>query len=92
MSKDYKLGTFCIDIKCPKHKAIEGLDENAYIERKKEQCKKCEAWQFFIWSKEKYYHIVKTAPQMSNKELAARIRGLDIVRIEDLTEDEIMCL
>jgi len=29
---------------------------------------------------------------MSSKELAARLRGLDIVRVEDLTEDEIMCL
>jgi hypothetical protein len=34
MSKEYKSGTFCIDIKCPKHKALKGLEGKAYIEKK----------------------------------------------------------
>ena len=31
-------------------------------------------------------------PEMSSKELVARIKGIDPVRVENLTEDEILCL
>jgi hypothetical protein len=31
-------------------------------------------------------------PEISSKELAARIKGIDVVRVEDLTEDEILTL
>lgn len=92
MSKEYKSGTFCIDIKCPKHKALEGLDGNAYIEKKQEHCKECHAWQFINWAKDNKFRIVHTWPQVSNKQLAAMIKGIDPVRVEDLTEEEIMCL
>jgi hypothetical protein len=92
MEKEYKIGSFCKDIKCPKHKALEGLSGNTYLRKKHVHCKDCEAWKFFNWSKEKTFRIVHSLPQMSNKELAARLRGLDVVRVEDLTEDEIMCL
>ncbi len=33
-----------------------------------------------------------TMPEISSKQLAAMIKGIDIVRVEDLTEDEILCL
>jgi len=92
MEKEYQIGTFCKDIKCRKHKALEGLSGNAYLRKKNVHCADCEAWKFFNWLKEKKFRIVHSLPQMSSKELAARLRGLDIVRVEDLTEDEIMCL
>ena len=92
MSKEYKIGAFCIDINCQKHKDLEGLDGEAYLEKKRVHCKDCSGWIFFNWAKDNKWRIVHTLPQMSNKELAARIRGIDIVRVEDLTEDEIMCL
>ena len=34
----------------------------------------------------------QTQPEISNRQLAAMIKGIDPVRVEDLTEDEIMCL
>ncbi len=92
MSKEYTSGTFCIDIKCPKHKALEGISGNAYIEKKKIHCKDCYAWLFFTWMKDNKWRIVHTLPQLSNKQLAAMIKGIDPVRVEDLTEDEILCL
>ena len=92
MEKEYQIGTFCKDIKCRKHKALEGLSGNAYLRKKNVHCADCEAWKFFNWVKDKKFRIVHSLPQMSSKELAARLRGLDIVRVEDLTEDEIMCL
>ena len=92
MCKEYISGTFCIDIKCPQHKAIEGLEGTAYIEKKKVHCKDCYAWLFFNWMKNNKWRIVLTQPELSNKQLAAMIKGIDPVRVEDLTEDEIMCL
>jgi len=92
MSKEYKSGTFCIDIKCPKHQALEGLDGNAYIEKKQEHCKDCCAWLFFNWLKDNKWHIVHTTPELTNKQLAAMIKGIDPIQVEDLTEDEILCL
>ena len=92
MSKEYTSGTFCIDIKCHQHKALEGLEGTAYIEKKQVQCKDCYAWRFFIWMKDNKWRIVRTQPELSNKQLAAMIKGIDPVRVEDLTEDEILCL
>lgn len=92
MSKEYKSGTFCIDIKCPKHKALSGLEGKAYMAKKKVLCKECYAWRFFNWAKDNQWRIVHTLPQLSNKQLAAMIKGIDPVRVEDLTEDEILCL
>jgi hypothetical protein len=49
-------------------------------------------WCIFIWTKDQKWRIVQTQPEISNKQLAAMIKGIDPVRVEDLTEDEIMCL
>jgi hypothetical protein len=92
MSKEYKSGTFCIDIKCPKHKALAGLEGKDYIKKKKVHCKDCYAWIFFMWMKDSKWRIVRTQPELSNKQLAAMIKGIDPVRVEDLTADEILCL
>jgi hypothetical protein len=92
MSREYKSGTYCIEVKCPKHKELEGLTGDAYLKKKKVHCKKCLAWQFFSWAKDNQWRIVHTWPEVSNKQLAAMIKGIDPVRVEDLTEEEIMCL
>lgn len=92
MSKEYASGTFCIDISCSKHNALDGLKGAAYIEKKKVLCKDCYAWRFFTWMKDNQWRIVHTLPEMSNKQLAAMIKGIDPVRVEDLTEEEILCL
>jgi phage FluMu protein Com len=92
VSKEYTSGAFCIDIKCPQHKVLEGLEGNAYIEKKQVHCKDCYAWLFFTWMKDNKWRIIRTQPELSNKQLAAMIKGIDPVRVEDLTEDEIMCL
>jgi len=92
MSKEYVSGTFCIDIKCPKHKELEKLKGKAYMTKKKKHCKDCYAWIFFNWVKDNKWRIVHTWPEVSNKQLAAMIKGIDPVRVEDLTEEEIMCL
>jgi hypothetical protein len=42
--------------------------------------------------KDNEWRIVRIQPEMSNKQLAAMIKGIDPVRVEDLTEDEILCL
>jgi hypothetical protein len=92
MSKEYTSGTFCVDIKCPKHKDLEGLNGKAYIEKKQLHCKKCNAWLFFNWMKDNKWSIIHTWNEVSNKQLAAMIKGIDPVRVEDLTEEEILCL
>ncbi|PKL39609.1 MAG: hypothetical protein CVV44_05150 [Spirochaetae bacterium HGW-Spirochaetae-1] len=90
--KDYQSGMFCIDINCAHHKALEGLKDNAYMDRKKELCGGCYAWKFFVWLQDHKYRMVQTLPEMPNRELVARIKGIDPVRVEDLTDDEILCL
>ncbi len=90
--KEYRSGMFCIDIKCAHHGALEKLEGEEYLEAKKTLCTDCYAWKFFNWLHENKYRIVQTMPEMSNRELVARIRGIDPVRVEDLTEDEIICL
>ena len=92
MSREYTSGAFCIDIKCPQHKVIEGFEGNAYMEKKQVHCKDCYAWLFFTWMKDNKWRIIRTQPELSNKQLAAMIKGIDPVRVEDLTEDEILCL
>jgi hypothetical protein len=92
VSKEYISGTFCIDIKCPQHKALEELEGKTYAEKKRVHCKDCYAWRFFNWMKDNKWRIVRIQPEMSNKRIAAMIKGIDPVRVEDLTEDEILCL
>ncbi len=92
MTKKYKSGTFCIDIQCPKHKDLESLQGNAYLEKKRTQCKECKAWKFFLWLDDHEYRIISTLKEISAKELAARLKGIDPVRVQDLTIDEILCL
>jgi len=92
MAREYTSGTFCGDIKCPRHAALEGLEGNAYFERKNNHCGDCFAWQFFMWLRDNKWRIVHTLPEISNRQLAAMIKGIDPVKVEDLTEDEILCL
>jgi hypothetical protein len=92
MADRYKSGTFCIDIQCPRHKELEGLEGDAYLEKKKVVCEDCRAWQFFLWLDKHGYRIVKAVDEMPAKELAARIKGIDPVTVKDLTIDEILCL
>jgi hypothetical protein len=91
-SRKYKSGTFCIDISCPRHRDLESLEDEAYLEKKKDHCKDCYAWQFLIWLDNHDYRILQTLPEISSKKLAAMIRGIDPVRVEDLSIDEILTL
>ncbi len=92
MSKRYQSGMFCVDIGCPRHEPLEGLQGEAYLNKKAEHCAECYAWRFFAWLRDKNYRIVLTMPEMASRELVARIKGIAPVRVEDLTEDEILCL
>jgi len=92
MHKKYESGTFCRSINCPQHAPLEGLSGDAYLEKKAMHCKECYAWKFLNWTKDNGWRIVMTMPEISSKQLAAMIKGIDIVRVEDLTEDEILCL
>lgn len=83
---------FCRGISCARHVPLEELKGNEYLEKKAEHCKDCNAWVFLNWLKDNGYRIVKTVPEISSKELAARIKGMDVVHVEDLTEDEILSL
>jgi len=91
MTDKYKSGTFCVDIQCPKHKDLESLEGNAYLEKKKTYCKECTAWEFFLWLDKHGYRIVKTH-EISAKELSARLKGIDPLTVENLTTDEILCI
>jgi hypothetical protein len=91
-TKKYKSGTFCKDIGCPHHKELESLEGEAYLEKKKNHCRECLAWQFFLWLNKHDYRIVMTLPEISARELSARLKGIDPVRVEDLTIDEILTL
>jgi hypothetical protein len=91
-AKKYKSGTFCIDIACPRHKDLESLEGEAYLEKKKVHCRECYAWQFLSWLDKHDYRIVLTQPEVSAKDLAAMLKGIDPVRVEDLTIDEILTL
>ena len=90
--KEYVSGQFCIDVKCPNHEALEGFDGDDYLAKKAIHCKECFAWIFFNWMKEHNWKIVKTIPEMSAREIAARIKGIDPDRVEDITVEEIMCI
>ncbi len=92
MSKKYQSGTFCIDIKCEQHKPLEAYSGEEYLRRKAVHCKDCYAWMFLSWLKERNWRILLTQDQMSSKELVARLKGIDPVKVEDLTEDEILSL
>ncbi len=92
MKMKYKSGTFCVDIQCPKHKELEALEGDAYLEKKRIHCKECNAWKFFLWLEEHNYRIVSTLNEISAKELAARLKGIDPVTVEHLTIDEILCI
>ena len=74
----YVSGQYCIDICCPVHEELKSLEDDEYVNKKNELCAD--------------WRIVKTVPEMSAKSLAAAIKGIDPVRVEDLTMDEILCL
>lgn len=90
--RKYVSGQFCIDIKCSHHTALDGLKGDAYMKKKAVNCVDCAAWKFYLWLKDHRYRIVMTPSEMSAKELAAHIKGIDPVKVEDLTLDEILCL
>jgi hypothetical protein len=92
MQKKYESGTFCKSIQCEKHAPLEGLSGESYLQKKSVHCRECFAWRFLNWTKDNGWRIVMTMPEISSKELAARIKGIEMVRVEDLTEDEILCL
>jgi len=68
MNKEYVSGTFCIDIKCPQHSALEGLTGSDYMQKKNLHCKDCFAWRFFIWTKNNKWRIVQAQQDISNKQ------------------------
>lgn len=92
MQRKYESGMFCRSIQCERHAALEGLKGDAYLAKKALHCTDCYAWRFLNWLKDGGWRIVHTMPEISSKELAARIKGMDVVRVEDLTEDEILSL
>ena len=91
-SKKYKSGTYCIDIACPRHKDLELLEGEAYLEKKKDHCRDCYAWRFLIWLEKHHYKVIMTQPEFSTKELSARLKGINPEHVEDLTIDEILTL
>jgi len=92
MTEKYNSGTFCSDIQCPKHKDLELLAGDDYMDKKKTHCKECNAWEFFTWLGNYGYRIIKTIDGIPAKELAARLKGIDPMTVECLTIDEILCL
>ncbi len=58
----------------PRHEPLEGLEGDAYLNKKAEHCKECYAWMFFSWLKDRNYDRDDHA-QMASRELVARIRG-----------------
>jgi hypothetical protein len=91
-SKEYRSGTFCREIECAHHKALEDLQGDEYTRKKMEFCRDCYAWRFYTWLRENKWRIVQAVPDMSSKELAARIKGVDPTRVDSLTIEEILCL
>lgn len=92
MTERYKPGTFCQDIHCPRHKDLESVEGDAYLERKKDHCQDCTAWKFFLWLERGGFRIIKTFDEIPAKELAARLKGIDPVKVEHLSIEEILCL
>lgn len=92
MQKKYESGMFCKSIKCERHAPLEGKTGEEYFREKAVHCADCYAWKFLNWTRDNGWRIVLTMPEISSKELAARIKGIDVVRVEDLTEDEILTL
>ncbi len=90
--KKYAPGQFCVAIECPRHKALEGLNGESYLKKKREHCKECCAWKFFIWMQAHNWKIIQTAPELTARELAAHIRGINKDLANDLTIDEILSL
>jgi hypothetical protein len=91
-TREYASGAFCKDIKCERHKVLEGLSGSEYLSRKSDHCKECYAWMLFNWLKDRHWKIVLTMNEISAVEMAARIKGIDPIRVKDLTMDEILCL
>jgi hypothetical protein len=93
MTQKYQSGTFCKDIKCERHIPLEAFEGDEYMKQKAINCKDCYAWMFLGWLQDRHWRIVLTTiPEMSSRELAARIKGIDMVTVKDLTDDEILCL
>ena len=92
MTREYTSGDFCINIACAHHSALDGLKDEEYFNKKKSYCKDCYAWRFYQYLLKNQWKILKVMPDMSTKELAARIKGISPDEAENLTVDEILSL
>ncbi|NLA12242.1 MAG: hypothetical protein GX883_08970 [Firmicutes bacterium] len=92
MDEKYSPGSFCREINCPEHEALESLEEEAYLEKKKNHCQDCTAWRFFLWLEQRNFRVIRTIDEVPAKELAARLKGIDPSTVEHLTIEEILCL
>lgn len=92
MTEKYRPGTFCRDIDCPRHRELAALEGEAYLEKKRELCRDCLAWRFFRWLEEHDFRVIRTFEEIPAKELAARLKGIDPVKVEHLSIEEILCL
>ncbi len=92
MLRHYRSGTYCHDIGCERHFQLEQFSGDEYLRRKSALCRDCRAWLFLVWLHDRRWSITLPPPEVPSKELAARIKGIDPSLVEDLTEDDILCL
>jgi len=83
---------FCKDTDCPRHGLLEQFSGEEYLAKKAEHCRDCHAWKFLNWLRENNWRILLPIADMSEREIAARLKGVDVANIEHLTTDEIMSL
>ncbi|MBN1533157.1 MAG: hypothetical protein JXA20_10880 [Spirochaetes bacterium] len=92
MSKQYQSGIFCRTVQCERHAFLENKSGEDYLRAKREHCRDCNAWMFFSWLNDNSWQILHRSPEMSPKELAARLRGMDPAAAADLTLEDILSL
>lgn len=81
-----------MDMGCERHRPLDAYKGDEHLENKAWHYKQCYAWISLNWLKERRYRIVPTLPEISSREPAARIKGDAPVRVERLTDDEIISL
>jgi hypothetical protein len=92
MQKKYEPGMFCSSIHCERHAPPGKPQRRRVSEEKSSTLQGLLVWKFLIWTKDKGWRKVMTMPEISSRELAACIKGIDIVPMEDLSEDNILTL
>jgi hypothetical protein len=88
----YTSGTFCKSILCAHHHALESLEGDAYLKMKERYCRDCKAWLFYLWLKKYDWKIVRTSPEMTIEEIAARIHGIDPEKADEIPIEELLSL